>query len=129
MVAVVAVVTGIVTHRALTSWPDSPEEVAEAFLAANQRHDREASWELLCHSERLRFGALADWIWTQEAAVAVVGPLDDGLTITVGEARPDGRSSPQSYVVDVQLARADERHRLEVLVMEEDGGFRACGQR
>ncbi len=98
-------------------------------MSANQRYDWRTSWELLCHTEQLELGPLDRYVRTQDAAVAIVGPLNDGLTITVGAARPDGRSSPQSYLVDVHLSRADETHRAELVVVAEDGGFRACGQR
>ena len=122
-------VAGVLTHRGLTSGPDdTPREAVENFLTANQRYDWRVAWELLCHTEQLELGPLDRYIRTQDAAVAVVGPLNDGLTITVGDVRPNGRSSPQSYVVDVQLAQAGDTHRIEVLAVEEDDGFRACGQ-
>ncbi|RBY80549.1 hypothetical protein DQ238_08150 [Geodermatophilus sp. TF02-6] len=107
--------------------PDTPQEAAEAFLTANQRYDWRASWELLCHSEQAGHGSLDHYIRTQDAAIAAVGPLDDGLTVTVGAARPNGHSTPQSYVVDMVLSRGGESERSEMLVVEEDGGFRACG--
>ena len=130
VLAVGAMVAGVLTHRGLTTGPDdTPREAVENFLTANQRYDWRAAWELLCHTEQLERGPLDRYIRTQDAAVAVVGPLNDGLTITVGGARPNGRSSPPSYVVDVQLARAGDTHRMEMLAVEEDDGFRACGQR
>ena len=129
VLAVGAMVAGVLTHRGLTSGPDdTPREAVENFLTANQRYDWRVAWELLCHTEQLELGPLDRYIRTQDAAVAVVGPLNDGLTITVGDVRPNGRSSPQSYVVDVQLAQAGDTHRIEVLAVEEDDGFRACGQ-
>ena len=36
-----------------------------------------------------------------------------------------GDSSPQSFVVDVELSRDGETHHSEVPVVQEDGGFRA----
>jgi hypothetical protein len=109
------------------SGPATPRQTIQEFTAANQRYDWETSWQLLCHSERLRHGSLDRYARTQDAAVAVVGPLNDGLTVTVGEARPRGRSSPQSYVVPMVLTRSGESESFDVLVVEEDGRFRACG--
>ena len=120
---------GVLTYRGLTSGPDTPREAAEAFVSANQRYDWRASWELLCHAEQLEQGPLDRYVRAQEAAAAMVRPFRDGLTVAIGQARPDGRSSPQSYLVDVHLSRADETHRAELVVVEEDDGFRACGQR
>ena len=64
-----------------------------------------------------------------EAAAVVIGrPDNEGTTVTVGEARFRGGSRPPSYVVDVQLARVDDRHDVHLVVVAEDDGFRACGQ-
>ncbi len=127
--AVAATAAGVLTHRALGSGPDTPREAAEAFVSAHQRYEWRAAWELLCNSEQLEQGPLDRYIRTQEAAAAMVRPFRDGLTVAIGQARPDGRSSPQSYLVDVHLSRADETHRAELVVVQEDDGFRACGQR
>ncbi len=127
MLAVAATAAGLVTHRALASDPDSPREVAEQFMAANQRDDRRASWELLCHAEQVELGPLDRYVRIKDAAVATVGPFDADLTVRVDEVRPHGRSSPQSYVVDVELSRDGETHHQELFVVQVDGGFRVCG--
>lgn len=97
-------------------------------MSAYQRHDWRASWELLCHSRQLELGPVDRYIRLQEAAAAMVEPFTAGATTTVGEARPNGRSSPQSHVVDLIRFRAGESHRAELVVVEEQGDFRACGQ-
>jgi hypothetical protein len=129
VLAVAAAAAGVLTYRGFTSGPDTPREAAEAFVSAHQRYEWRAAWELLCNSEQLEQGPLDRYIRTQEAAAAMVRPFKDGLTVTIGEARPDGRSSPQSYLVDVQQSRGNQSHRTELVVVAEDGGFRACGRR
>ncbi len=124
---IAATVAGGLTWRALTSGPDTPQELAEEFLTARQGYDWTTSWELLCHSEQVVNGPLDRYIRLQDAAVATVGPLNDGLTFRVAGVRPNSRTTPQSHVVDVEFRRDDETHRMEMLVVEEDGGPRACG--
>ncbi len=127
VLAVAATVAGIVTWQVRTSVPDSPEEVAEAYFAAHERFDWPASWELLCRRERAPYGGLAQWIRSHDLAIELVDSSDDELTYSIGDVRPSGRSSPESYVVDVELGMAGVTRQLELLVVEEDGGLRACG--
>jgi hypothetical protein len=129
VLALAVMAAGVLTYRGLTSGPDTPREAAEAYVSAHQRYDWHTSWELLCNSQQLEQGPLDRYIGTQEAAAAMVKPFRDGLTTTIGEARPDGRSSPQSYLVDVKQSLGNQSHRTELVVVAEDGGFRACGGR
>jgi hypothetical protein len=129
VLAAVATVAGVLTHRGLTSGPDTPREAAEAFMSAGLQYDWRTSWELLCRSEQLDRGSLDRYTMVKEAAAAVIGRPDNaGMTVTVGEARPFEGPELEAYVVDVQLARGDETHDMQLVVVAEDDGFRACGQ-
>ncbi|TFV62250.1 hypothetical protein E4P41_07720 [Geodermatophilus sp. DF01-2] len=130
VLATVATLAGVVTHRAPTSGPDSPREVVEAFVTAGLSHDWRASWELLCRSEQLELGSLDRYVFVQEAAAAMLGrPDNEGTTVVVGAARPYAYVDREARLVEVQLARADETHEMQLVVVREDDGFRACGQR
>lgn len=121
---------GVLTYRGATSGPDTPQEAAEAFMSAGLRHDWRASWELLCRSEQLEHGSVDRYVMVKQGAAALVGWSEPGgATVSVGEARPHTRIESRAWLVDVQLARAGEIHDMQLVVVEEAGGPRACGQR
>ena len=127
VVTVVALVAGIAAWLAMSSDTRSPRAVAEAFLAANERHDWPASWDLLCAGERRAYGSLDRWSDRHDLVVESLPPFDEGLTTSVGTVRPEAGSTPGAYVVDVHLARGSSFSIEPLLVVEEDGDFRACG--
>ncbi|NEM05432.1 hypothetical protein [Geodermatophilus normandii] len=124
----VALVAGIAAHLVFASETRSPRAVAEAFVAANQRYDWRGSWELVCHDVQAEYGTVERWSRSHDEAVAVTGPLTDGVTVDVGDVRPRGISTSRSYVVDVRLVRGDEIRLEHLLVVGEQGGYRACGE-
>jgi hypothetical protein len=128
VLALVVLMAGITAWLTFTDAHRSPRAVAEAFLAANQRHDWSASWDLLCAGERRAYGSLDNWSSWHDLAAESLAPFDEGLTATVSTVRPDTGSRPRSYVVDVELARGSSFSVETLLVVEEDGDFRACGQ-
>ena len=129
VLAVAATVAGVLTHRALGSGPDTPQEAAEAFLSAGLRQDWRATWELLCRGEQLEYGSVDSYLMVREAAAAIVGSSNtEDVTVSVGEARPSAHSESGSWVVDAQLTRAGELHDLRLVVVAEDDGLRACGR-
>ena len=127
VVALTATATGLVLWRALDTAADTPQAVAEAFLTANERHDWAAFWELLCHSERERLGSLAMWSDVQELDAEIRGPSLADETVTVHRVRLDERSSPPSFLVDLEHDTGVAVYFDTLLVVEEADGLRACG--
>ena len=127
VLAVVALVASIAAWLTFTSPTRSPRAVAEAFVAANQRYDWRGSWELVCDGMRIQYGTVERWSRSHDEAIAVVGPLAAGLTARAGDVRPHGISTPQYYDVEIRLSRGDEIREHQLLVVEEDGGYRVCG--
>jgi len=124
---VAAAVAGVLVHRTVTADPGTPQETAEAFMTAGLRQDWRASWELLCRPERLEHGSVDRYVLVKAAAAAMIGMSDEGVTVSVREARPYPDAGPEAHLVEVRLARADETHDLQLVVVEEDGDWRACG--
>jgi hypothetical protein len=128
VIAVVALVAAIATALTFASATRSPRAVAEAFVAANQRYDWRGSWELVCDGMQDRYGTVEHWSRSHDEAIAVVGPFADGLTADIGDVRPHGISTPRYYDVEIRLSRGDKIRRHQLLVVEEDGGYRVCGE-
>jgi hypothetical protein len=125
VLAVVALAAGIAASLTFASATRSPRAVAEAFVAANLRYDWRTSWELVCDRMQDEYGTVERWSRGHDEAIA--GPLTDGVTVDVGDIRPHGVSTPQYHDVEIRLSRGDETHLQQLLVVEEDGGYRVCG--
>ncbi|WNV74139.1 hypothetical protein [Geodermatophilus sp. DSM 44513] len=125
---VAAAVAGVVVHQTVTANPGTPQETAEAFMSAGLRQDWRASWELLCGPERLDHGSVDRYLLVKGATAAMVGMSDERVTVSAGDARPHPDAGPEAHLVEVRLARAGETHDLQLVVVEEDGDWRACGQ-
>ncbi len=126
--AVAGTAAGVVTWQDLASEPHSPEEAAEAFMAAGLRYDWRAAWELLCRGEQLERGPFEEYAQLKEAGAVLIGrPSDDDVTVTADEVRPHEESGLDGSVVGVELARGDDRWDTELVVVREDDGFRTCG--
>ncbi|GAB3316178.1 hypothetical protein GCM10027451_32610 [Geodermatophilus aquaeductus] len=128
VVAVVLVTAGVAAWLTFTDAHRSPRAVAEAFLTANERHDWAASWELLCRSEQLRHESFAMWSDVQDLRVEIRSPALEGETVTVEDVRPNERSARPSYVIDLEHDLGSAVYFDTLLVVEEDGEYRACGQ-
>ena len=126
--AVVLLTAGTVAWLTFTDAHRSPRAVAEAFLTANERHDWAASWELLCHSEQVRHESFAVFSEVQDLLVEIRSPAVEAETVTVEDVRPDERSARPSYVVDLEHDLGSAVYSDALLVVEEDGEYRACGQ-
>jgi hypothetical protein len=124
--AVVATVAGVVVWRASTAEPESPEQVVEQFITADQRHDWAASWDLLCRSDRREVGSLDDWVHAKEATMAAAGGDFADIPFVVLGSRARSDSGRQSYAVDFGMTRDGETSRQQLLVVEEDDGLRVC---
>jgi hypothetical protein len=127
-----AAVAGVLTHRTPLPdpGPDSPTDAAEAFVTAGLRHDWRASWELLCRSEQHERGPFDRYVSVQETASLVIGRPDDaGTTVRVGTAHPYTYVDLEAHLVELQLTRAGQTHEMHLVVVREEEGFRACGQR
>ena len=126
---VAATVVGVAAHLVLAPGPRSPQAVAEAFLTANERHDWAASWALLCRSEQEQVGSLAMWSDVQDLDAQIRGPWVADETTTVHRVRVDERSSPPSFLVDLEHDTGTAVYFDTLLVVEEAGDLRACGMR
>lgn len=123
-------VAGVLTHRAPTPGPDSPTDAAEAFVTAGLRYDWRTTWELLCRSEQRERGPFDRYVSVQETASLVIGRPDNaGMTVVVGTAHPYTYVDLEAHLVELQLTRAGETHEMHLVVVREEEGFRACGQR
>jgi hypothetical protein len=128
VVAVVLVTAGVAAWLTFTDAHRSPRAVAEAFLTANERHDWATSWELLCRTEQLRHESFAVWSELQDLRVEIRSPALEAETVTVEDVRPNERSARPSYIVDLEHDLGSAVYFDTLLVVEEDGEYRTCGQ-
>ncbi|MGX5653287.1 Rv0361 family membrane protein, partial [Geodermatophilus nigrescens] len=126
LLAVVALVGGVVASSVLGSRPDSPSEVVEQYLTADQRHDWTASWALLCSVEQEAAGSFEAYVRVKDATMATTGVDVADITVVVGGARP-WPDTPASYLVTFWMEHDGQMRREEMAVVEQDGGFRVCG--
>jgi hypothetical protein len=128
VLAVAGTAAGVVTWQGLASEPHSPEEAAEAFMAAGLRYDWRAAWELLCRGEQLERGPFEEYAQLKEAGAVLIGrPYDDDVTVTAEGVRPYEGFGLDGSVVSVQLVRGDDSWDTELVVVREDDGLRTCG--
>ena len=118
---------GVVTSHASSTRPDSPPEVVEQFLAADQRHDWAASWALLCRTQQLEVGSFERYVRVKDETMVSAGLDPADVSVTVAGARERPGSVPRSYLVTFWVGRDGETLRQEMLVVEQDGEFRVCG--
>ncbi|MGY1653331.1 hypothetical protein [Geodermatophilus sp. SYSU D01119] len=127
VLAVAAVIGGVVARRVLGSRPDSPSEVVQHYLAADQRHDWRASWALVCSADREAIGSLEQYVNGKDGMMAVLGRDIADVTVVVGGTRPRTDSTSRSYLVTVWIGHDGRMHREALGVVEEDGEYRVCG--
>jgi len=127
VLAAVLLSAGTVAWLTVTDAHRSPRAVAEAFLTAHERHDWATTWDLLCRSEQLRHESFAEFSEGLDLLVELGGPAPEAETVAVEDVRPDERSARRAYVVDIEHDLGSAVYVDALLVVEEDGEYRACG--
>jgi hypothetical protein len=104
----------------------SPRAVATAFIEAQFDHDWAEAWDLLCRPARADFRGYEDYAATRSYAEPVHWDVD----VSTRSGHRLGTAGPAAVVVDV-TATSDTYYDFEiekaVVVVVEDGAFRACG--
>ena len=132
-VVLAAVTTGGVTALALTvgtsggpSTPMTPRAAVEAYLATALSGDGNAHWDLLCRDQQRDVGPREEYLRSVER-IATADPVDLFQPRIVG-VRPADPAEREGVEVDVVFQSGDGSGWADsVLVVWEDGGFRACG--
>jgi len=127
----IAVFTFVTAGAGVATWAlppgDTPTNVARAYVEARYDRDWARAWELVCRSTRSAFGDYAAYVEDSEYAFdSYVGPTDVDVSVDdVQAAVTQGR--PSAAVTLTVTSVENWETGGEVLVVDEDGEFRVCG--
>ncbi|MGY1812858.1 hypothetical protein [Blastococcus sp. SYSU D00820] len=109
---------GVALLLVFTGGPGSPREAVEDYLAAGNERDWPAAYDLLCRAEQREAGSLREYVEASEESV---------LSRFEYEVGAFGPVESQGWGVQVSVRFEGESSDAEILVVEESGDYRVCG--